>query len=89
MRPRRTPFSTAVFRLDGGTEDNDLWVERTHDTNDVPVMRSVWELSDEDRAAIARGENVALCVWGERHPVVALTTTDDPIGARVVPAPED
>lgn len=87
MRPRRTPFSTAVFRLEGGTEDSDLWVEQTHDTTGVPVSRSVWELSDEDRAAIAAGANLALCVWGRSHPAVALTTTDDPIGARAVPAP--
>ncbi len=48
----------------------------------LPVIRngnslvSVWTLTDLERAAIARGENVALTVLGSGHPVVALSVVN-------------
>jgi hypothetical protein len=70
-----------VFRLPGGTEDSDLWLQRASDANGLTVLASTWEISDEDRAAIAAGANVELVVWGDEHPPVALQTTNAPLGA--------
>jgi hypothetical protein len=78
MKPRRTPHSNAVFRLDGGTEDNDLWVQRS--TSGVGHLLSVWELTDDERRRVAAGENVYLVVWGHDMPPVALGVTDQPLG---------
>jgi len=80
VKARRTHFSDFVFRLPGGTEDNDLWVCRDTDELDNPVIRSTWELSDRERQQIAEGENVELIVWGAGTPPVALTTTAVPLG---------
>lgn len=79
MKPRRTPSSNQVFRLEGGTEDNDLWVRHALEAG-VPTINSVWELTDEERAAIAAGANIELTVWGTGTPPVALRTTDEPLG---------
>lgn len=80
MRPRRTPSSNKVFRLVGGTEDNDLWVRLDVDEHEQPVICSTWEPTDEERQAIAEGENVELIVWGRGTPPVALRTTPETLG---------
>lgn len=76
MRPRRTPSSNKVYRLVGGNEDNDLWVQAgpMEGTNE-PVIASTWELSPEERQEIADG-----AVWGTAQPPVAVVTTDEPLG---------
>lgn len=80
MRPRRTHLSNQVFRLAGGNEDNDLWV--TGESSDLgPVIRSTWEPTDDERTAIAAGENIELVVWGDGHPPVAVHTTGVALGA--------
>lgn len=76
MLPVNTPDSNFLFVLEGGDESNDLPVERTRDADEQPVIRSVWGLTDEERAAIAAGANVYLVVWGMGHPPVALGVTD-------------
>jgi hypothetical protein len=80
VKPRRTPNSNQVFHLPGGNEDNDLWVERTV-SEQGPCLRSVWELTADERRRVADGENVYLVVWGTGTPPVALGVTDDPLGA--------
>ncbi len=82
MRPRRTPSSTGVYRLAGGTEDNDLWVRQDAASDGSPVIASVWELTDAERAAVAAGANIQLEVWGLAHPPVAMQVTDETLGAR-------
>lgn len=81
MKPRRTHDSNQVYRLAGGTEDNDLWVMETFDSErpQVPVILSVWEPTDEERARIAAGDNIELAVWGGQPPV-SLQVTDIPLG---------
>lgn len=69
MRPRRTAQSNKVFRLPGGNEDNDLWVEQ--DERDGTIT-STWEFTDEERAMIAAGGTIDLVVWGTGTPPVAL-----------------
>lgn len=79
MRPRRTHNSDFTFTLAGGTEDNDLWVERVvSDHGDA--FQSVWEPTPEERERIANGENIYLIVWFPGHPPVAMGVTDQPLG---------
>jgi hypothetical protein len=79
VKPRRTPHSNQVFRLVGGNEDNDLWVEQTTSEQGA-CLRSVWQLTDDERARVAAGENVYLIVWGTGTPPVALGVTAEPLG---------
>lgn len=80
MKARRTHRSTTVFRLPGGTEDNDLWVEPMAAEDGSPVLGSTWEPTAEERQAIADGANIELLVWGEGTPPVCVRTTDVPLG---------
>jgi hypothetical protein len=82
VKPRRTPSSNTVFRLPGGTEDDDLWTCVTHDALDPSqtVICSVWELSDEERQAIADGANVELAMYSGVQPPMVLQTTTEPLG---------
>lgn len=80
MKPRRTHTSTKVFRLAGGNEDNDLWVEIMEDDRHNPVIASTWEPTAEERQEIADGANVLLMVWGQGTPPVAVSTTKVPLG---------
>lgn len=79
MKPRRTPHSNQVFRLEGGTEDNDLWVEQTT-SEQGPCIRSVWELTEDERDKVINGGNVYLVVWGTGTPPVAMGVTDEELG---------
>jgi hypothetical protein len=85
MKPRRTVLSDTVFRLAGGTEDNDLWLFCDTDADGAPLLRSCWVPTDEERRAIADGGNVELIVWGAGHPPVAMGVVHYPLGK----APED
>jgi hypothetical protein len=60
-----------VFRLAGGNEDNDLWVTKGA-TDGEPWIESVWELDDDELAAISRGGTIVLRVWGTGTPPVSL-----------------
>jgi hypothetical protein len=86
VRSRRTPSSNFVFRLGGGTEDNDLHVRRVADAVDLgfadddpcahtPAIASVWEPYPDERAAIACGANVELVVIGVTQPPVSVRMT--------------
>lgn len=76
MKPRRTHESNRVYRLEGSTEDNDLWVTETFCSEQpgVPVILSVWEPTADERARIAAGENIELAVWGGQPPVALQLT---------------
>lgn len=79
MKPRRTPGSTACLGLEGGNEDNDLWVRYAVEDG-LHLFQSVWELSADERARIADGENVMLTVFGQAHPPVHVAVVDTPLG---------
>lgn len=82
MKPRRTHFSTTVFALPGGNEDNDLWVQvDQHAVDGSTLLRSTWEFDEEERRAIAAGANVELIVWGSGHPPVSMGVVSYPLGA--------
>lgn len=70
MEPVRTAASNVVMR--GPTPDvGDAWTEVQGQET-----RLVWELSDEDRRAIAGGSNLELVVWQVPMPPVSLAVTD-------------
>jgi hypothetical protein len=79
VKARRTHRSNRVFRLPGGTEDNDLWVEECEDDG-RPVLSSTWEPTPEEREAIANGANIELLIWGKAQPPVFVGTTTVPLG---------
>lgn len=75
MRPRRFRGANRVYRLEGGNEDNDLWVQQADG-----VIVSVWEPTDAERKAIADGANIELTVWGDGHPPCSVNATDVTLG---------
>lgn len=80
LKPAKTVLSSYIFKLPGGTKENDLPVE-VRTTTTTPgitdtVLSSTWVPTDEQRALIADGANIELLVWGEGHPPVALELTD-------------
>lgn len=83
INPRRFASANKVWRLPGGTEDNDLWA-LNHEVDDevlgvVPAVTSVFVPTDEQREQIAAGVNIALTVLGVQPPVM-VRLTDDPLG---------
>jgi hypothetical protein len=83
VKPRRTVASNHVLRLEGGNEDNDLWVTAAASDDETPVMCSTWELTADERERIAAGENVELIVFGTGHPPVQMRLTNVPIGGHM------
>lgn len=66
-----------MYELQGGTEDNSLWVERgSHDT-----ISSVWEPTPEERESIANGHNIQLTIYGGQPPV-SMSVVNVPLGKR-------
>jgi hypothetical protein len=77
MKPRRTVVSTRVYRLEGGTEDNDLWVTDYpgEPEGEPSVIGSTWELTADEREQISNGANIELLVWGGQPPVALRLST--------------
>lgn len=82
MKARRTHTSNTVYRLPGGTEDNDLWVTVYGPDEGGPALGSVWVPTDDERQAIADGANIELVTFGTGTPPVALRIDNTPIGRR-------
>lgn len=80
MRPRRFKSANKVFRLEGGNEDNDLWVRQGSDHEGYATIISVWQPTEEERRAIAEGANIELCVWTRRTPPVSIIVTSEELG---------
>ena len=80
MRPRRFPAANKVYSLAGGNEDNDLWVEQATFPDGTPFIRSVWELTDDERERIAAGENICLTIIGHGTPPVLMRVTPEQAG---------
>jgi len=72
MKPIRTAFTNRLFKLEGGTEENDLPVEACEDEAENTILVSTWELSVDERLKIWKGAKVELLVWGTEHPPVAI-----------------
>lgn len=81
MRARRFHSANAVFKLSGGNEDNDLWVD-LGDDGYGPRLRSVWTPTADERARIAAGENIELITLGDGTPPLMMGVTDEPLGKR-------
>lgn len=73
VRPKKTPSTNHVFELPGGNEDNSLFVEAHLDEQGEPVMTSVWELTERERAMVAEGGTIELHVWGRGTPPIAMS----------------
>lgn len=80
MKPRRTEFSTRVLGLQGGTEDNDLWITDTETESGYPVIYSVWEPTEAERKAIADGENIRVVVFATNTYPLNVDLTDEALG---------
>lgn len=80
MRARRFRGADQVIRLEGGTEDNDLWARVDRLSDGTPMITSVWVPTDEERLAIAAGANIELIVLAVRTPPIAMAVTDIPLG---------
>lgn len=79
MKPRRFALANAVYRLEGGNEDNDLWVQKgSNETG--PFLRSLWVPTEKERDAIVKGQNVALWIWSHQMPPVGMNLTAEKPG---------
>jgi hypothetical protein len=58
---------TDTYKLPGGTEENDLPFYRSDG-----VVLSEWELTLQERAAIAQGAHISLAIYHEPIPPVSL-----------------
>jgi len=90
MEPIRTELSNFTYL--GPREDiGDLPCERVEYPDGDRVVFAVYELSDEDRAAIAAGAQLKLGIWNmEPIPAVSLRAAGEPpvpIGESVSSAP--
>lgn len=76
MKPTTSPYTNSVFKLPGGTEENDLPAERTTDEAGRRLIISTWQPDDAERAAIMAGSPIELIVWGDAQPPVAVAVAD-------------
>lgn len=75
MRPRRIRgIAETVFRLAGGTEDNDLFVHLEEPCEELPTgaVRSYWQPDDEELRVLRDGGYLELAVLGVPPPPVAM-----------------
>jgi hypothetical protein len=72
MRPVITARSDTVVVGPPGV--GDLHAERVT-VAEVPGLRTIWTLTEEERAAVAAGRNLALSFWG-RMPPISLELAD-------------
>jgi len=72
MKPVETPFTNCVFKLEGGTVENNLPAERTVDYENRPCIVTMWEPTEQERRQISQGTLIRLVVWGFSHPAVAV-----------------
>lgn len=72
MDPIVTEYTNTIFKLPGGTEENDLPVEKNVDSHGRDVLVSTWKLSDVELAALQESGKIDLIIWGKDHPPVAL-----------------
>lgn len=73
MKPVRTRAMTHGIGAPHGMEaDVGLLPVECADVNGTPVLYSVWELSDHERAVIAAGGNIKLGILGGGMPPVTV-----------------
>lgn len=77
MRPVRSAFTNAIFKLEGGTDENDLPIEKTHDADENEILVSTWEVTPQEAQQIVKGKRIELVIWGTEHPAVALKVEED------------
>lgn len=75
MNPAPNPFKNRILRAPKGMEEECGSLEVLHTAR---CFISAWEPTEEDIAAILRGEKVWLTVFCNVQPPVAITTGDRP-----------
>lgn len=102
MHPIRTPASNFTY-LGPAPHIGDLPCQRAPDGRGGTVVLSTWELTPDEREAIARGANIEVGIYAEPIPpisvAIAQPTQDDAAVARErrwkeetrpeTPAPDD
>ena len=76
MKPVRFKEANVVLKAPPGMTKDECGDLHVHHMPDVGCMVSKWLPTDEERAAIARGEPVWLYVYAKGHPPVALEAGD-------------
>lgn len=71
MKPVKFDLVNKIFKLVGGTSENDLPV-----FDDGSTLHSAWQPDAGDRQKIARGDALLLSVSGKEHPLVQLQVVD-------------
>lgn len=75
MRPTQHPSNNDVLRAPPGVPIEEcvpLAITRAVTPDGQQLVFSYWELSDEERKAIAAGAKVAFSCWGTTHPPVCI-----------------
>lgn len=70
-KPIRTPDTNLVYKLPGGTEDNDLPCVREV-VGGTPVICSTWQLDTDELVRVTETGCVDLAIWGEPIPPVNI-----------------
>lgn len=73
MKPIKTNHTDKVFKLIGGAEENDLWVDADRQQK---TLTSTWHPDESDLAILNAGGSIELCVWGFGHPPVSLAVAE-------------
>lgn len=84
MKPVETDTTNTVFKLQGGTEENDLPILSTDGGDHGPTLTSFWRLDGHERRIIAEGGRVVLTVFGRAHPPVLISI----VGAEDIETPD-
>lgn len=85
MNPVRFEGSQVIGAPKGWDHDKDgecagLPAKITVTSSDLPMFTSIWKPTEEERARIARGENIALSCFSLQPPVmVSVADIDGPI----------
>lgn len=72
MKPVTTPETNALYHLVGGTEENDLPVEKGNGPDEGPYTISEWVLTPPEREAIACGGRIQLMMRTHAVPPTAI-----------------
>lgn len=78
MNPAPNPFATRILSGPSDTPDcHSLEIEEA-EANGMQCMCSAWEPTEDELAAINRGEKIWLHIYAQRHPMVSLSAGERP-----------
>jgi hypothetical protein len=77
MESKQTKSCSIIFKLEGGTKENDLHGYRTLDTNNNIVSCGVFTPNEEERIEIANGARIVVAIWGKTVPPMNVIIIHD------------